>query len=77
MKTQDEILELFNKAKDGTLPSDFQDWSLCDEDGWTIAHTAAYCSHLPKDFDQWDLKDDCGITVADIAGRNSILPNDF
>jgi hypothetical protein len=41
MKTQEEILELFNKAGNGTLPPDFQDWGICDEDGWTIAHQAA------------------------------------
>lgn len=67
MKTREEILELFSKAENGTLPPDFQDWDICDEDGWTIAHQAAFWGHLPDNSHCLNLKDKQGNTVADIV----------
>lgn len=33
-----DIKILFQQAIKGTLPSDFSQWSLCDNDGTTVAH---------------------------------------
>jgi hypothetical protein len=48
-----EIVELIG-AK-GFLPDGFQDWTLADETGWTVAHEAAEHGCLPPDFDRWEL----------------------
>jgi hypothetical protein len=31
--------------------------------GWTVAHEAAFWGHLPKGFDRWGLADKDGVTV--------------
>lgn len=78
MKTREEILELFSKAENGTLSEDFQEWNLCDEQGWTIAHQAAYHGHLPENFHSWDLTDKYGVTVESVYYLvNNRYPEDF
>ncbi|MDR1609170.1 MAG: hypothetical protein LBT38_12310 [Deltaproteobacteria bacterium] len=66
-------------ATAGTLPLDFSDWSLRDDDGDTVAHVAALNGNLPINYDagagvdpingswgwNWDWEDDSGFTVAD------------
>ena len=59
------LRELFNQARDGTLPPDFDQWDLADEQGWSVAHEAAAAQHLPPDFDRWELADMDGYTVRD------------
>ncbi len=61
----------------GTLPEDFNLWSLTDDRGLPIAHVAAKYGHLPADFDQWGIASPTGDTVAHIAARNDHLPEDF
>ena len=45
----DEAIELI---KHNELPSDFDQWKLSNEIGWTVAHEASKYGHLPTDFDQ-------------------------
>ena len=54
-------------AREGALPSGFDGWTLADERGRTVAHTAAFHGHLPAGFDRWDLADKDGWTVAHAA----------
>jgi hypothetical protein len=50
------------------LPSpDFDQWSLSDEHGTTVAHYAAARGLLPPGFDMWELTDRRGLTVRDVA----------
>ena len=70
-----ELLEMIIK---NTLPEDFDQWDICDENGWTIAHTCATVGQLPTSFNQWALADNNGRTVAHVAAHNSTcLPKDF
>ena len=62
-----ELDELFEQAREGTLPPDFDRWEIADDTGWTAAHEAASEGHLPPDFDRWGLSDDTGWTVADVV----------
>ena len=71
--------ELLEMIEHNTLPEDFDQWDICDENGWSVAHiyTATY-GQLPEGFNQWDLTtsvDD--ITVAHVAIIKGTLPNDF
>ena len=56
--------ELFDAAKDGSLPDDFSQWNICDESGWSIAHEAAKHNNLPSNFNRWNIVDNYGWTVA-------------
>ncbi|WP_419603762.1 hypothetical protein [Thiolapillus sp.] len=58
--------EIFDMAREGTLPPMFDKWELWENDGLTVAHVVAQRRHLPTDFDQWDLKDNAGWSVRDI-----------
>ncbi len=71
------LADLFKMAGDNTLPRDFDQWSLADETGWTLAHTAAACSHLPEDFNQWNLANKTGWSVAHVAVQFYKLPKKF
>jgi hypothetical protein len=74
------IMELYYKykamAQDGTLPRDFKEWQLA-ENNWTVGHEAARYSNLPASFDQWQLATQDGWTVAHEAARRGCLPADF
>ena len=59
------LRELFNQARDGTLPPDFDQWDIANNHGWTVAHEAAAAQHLPPDFDRWELANEDGYTVLD------------
>ena len=65
----------------GTLPDDFDQWALTDEDdrddGWTVAHEAACWGRLPVGFGRWELADEDGWTVAHEAAATGHLPPDF
>ena len=71
------VRNLINRASTGTLPWNFDQWDLADENGWSVAHEAAAFSNLPKDFNQWDLISKKGWTVAQIAALWGSLPKDF
>ncbi len=64
-------------AKDGHLPEDFNQWSLADEHGWTVAHEAAKHGHLPVDFEGWSLEDNFGQNVAHVAAKYDNFPKGF
>ena len=81
-----ELKTLFDQAREGTLPPDFDRWEIADEWGISVAHVAAKHGNLPPDFDQWDLKDRFGQFVAHIAAlsdgirplvTSGINPNDL
>lgn len=75
---EDYSLEvLFEMAADGVLPEGFNDWSLSDEDGWTIGDEAATYGQLPEGFDQWSLADENEWTIAHSAAGGGKLPKDF
>ena len=59
-----ELNKLFEQAREGALPPDFDQWGLTDDWGISVAHVAAKHGHLPPEFDQWDLKDRFGLSVA-------------
>jgi hypothetical protein len=69
--------EMFEAARNGTLPSDFDDWDAEDEYGETVAHAAAKAGTLPSGFGAWELEDDMGVTVAHAAAVAGTLPPDF
>ena len=71
------IRKIFSQARRGTLPPDFDNWSLTDDLGRCVAHVAATFGHLPPDFDQWDIATPSGYTVAHTAAINGYLPDDF
>ena len=71
------IRKIFSQARRGTLPSDFNNWSLTDDRGRPVAHVAATFGHLPAGFDQWGIASPTGYTVAHIAAINGHLPDDF
>jgi hypothetical protein len=59
------------------LPQDFDQWTLADEYGWTIAHEVAYRGCLPENFSQWDMADNNGWPVAHEAVNSAHLPENF
>lgn len=69
--------ELFEMAKGGTLPPDFNMWDLADNDGWSVAHVAAGKNTPPPDFNQWGVVDKNGWAVAHQAAVWGNLPHDF
>jgi hypothetical protein len=52
-------------AHHGTLPADFDQWTL-ENRGVTVAHAAAEAGTLPPGFADWGIKDAEGRTVADV-----------
>jgi hypothetical protein len=62
-----DIGELFDKAREGTLPKGFVQWGWANENGKTVAHEAAKRGRLPVGFGQWDLADNKGWTVAHVS----------
>ncbi|MDR1041964.1 MAG: hypothetical protein LBR80_17720 [Deltaproteobacteria bacterium] len=71
------IGKLFEHAKLGTLPKDFDQWDRTNGYGWSIAHESAKCCTLPHGFDRWELTDNDGRTVAEIALGKGPLPMNF
>jgi hypothetical protein len=57
--------------------SDFDQWTLANENGWSAAHCAATCGRLPVDFNQWDIADANGRTVGHTAALFGHLPKDY
>jgi hypothetical protein len=57
--------------------TDFTGWALADNNGRTVAHTAAWKGHLPPDFTDWALADRDGTTVAHMAAWFGHLPSAF
>lgn len=68
---------LSDKIRYGTLLGDFNDWTLCGPDGWTLAHQAAAFRSLPYDFDNLELADNDGYTVAHVLAAMGGLPINF
>lgn len=46
------------------LPEGFNQWTLADPDGWSVAHVAARMGLLPDTFGDWTLATNYGDTVA-------------
>jgi hypothetical protein len=76
-RQESRIRTLFEAAEKGTLPADFNEWTLRDPFGRTVAHQAALYGHLPADFKHWLLIDDDGNTVAHTAAKIGPLPSEF
>ena len=72
-----ELEKLFEQAREGTLPSDFDQWGIMNNEGWTVAHAAVRNGKLPPDFDQWGIMDGEGWTVAHEAALRGFLPPGF
>ena len=72
----DEILELLEMAKFGTLPKDFNDWEL-NFNGFSVAHMAARYNNLPINFNKWEICDSRKWSVAHEAAENGNLPENF
>jgi hypothetical protein len=49
----------------GSLPADFDQWTLATNKGWSVAHEAVKYDYLPDSFDQWSIADKKGWTVLD------------
>ncbi len=68
-------------AEGGCLPEWFDEWHLEDEDGWTVAHFAAYYCKIPGNFDwqRYGMMRDTryGETVYHEAASNKCLPQWF
>ena len=76
-KNEMNMRKIFSQARRGTLPSDFDNWSLTDDRGRSVAHAAAAFGHLPAAFNQWEIASPSGYTVAHTAAINGHLPDDF
>ena len=64
--------------KTNTMPDDFEEWSISNLRGWTIAHEAARINKLPDDFNQWDLMaPENNWSVAHVAAKHGTLPTNF
>jgi|GEM_PF-1912106 len=68
-------------AEGGCLPEWFHEWNMADEDGWTVAHFAAYHVNIPEHFD-WQrfgrMRDNIyGETVYHEAASSKCLPQWF
>lgn len=61
----------------GVLPEGFTALDVCDDNGFTIAHEAAYRGCLPEGFDGWHWADKKGRTVAHEAASAGLLPEGF
>ena len=62
----------------GTLPPDFNDWGVKDENGTPLAHFAAIHSLLPAGFDGWEIESDNGATTMRmLLGVGADVPKDF
>ena len=72
-----ELKKLFDQAREGTLPPDFDRWEIADDTGRTAAHVAASYGHLPAGFDRWQIAGKKGWTVAHEAAYFDHLPLDF
>jgi hypothetical protein len=59
--------EYADLVRSHSLPDDFDQWRVANEDGWTIAHEAAMRGCIPADFNQWELANEDGRTVAHTA----------
>jgi hypothetical protein len=64
-------------GRKGGLPEDFDQWTLANKDGWTVAHEAACYHRLPANFNQWGLATKEGWTVAHTVAGGEYLPEDF
>ena len=67
--SNDELNELFEQARRGRLPKDFDSWELADGEGFSVAHAAARFWMLPPGFDRWEIADKRGWTVLREARR--------
>lgn len=72
-----ETTKLFQQAKKGLLPEDFNQWGLVNDRGWSIAYTAAINNNLPANFNNWELADIDGWTIAHDIALTGNLPVDF
>ena len=72
-----EIMDHLETAE--SLPDNFKsdDLALCDDNGFTIAHEAAYKGLLPEDFRDWHWADKNGRTVAHEAASAGLLHEGF
>lgn len=70
------VAALFDAARNGTLPEDFDQWGVSDGIE-TVAHVAASCNNLPKGFDLWALQSEGNWSVAHEAAVGGYLPDDF
>ena len=66
---KNEFDELFEQAREGTLPPDFDRWEIARADGWSVAHMAAFRGRLPPDFDRWELANEAGVTVLEVYAK--------
>lgn len=69
-----DLREIFEAARKGKLPPDFDRWDLADKDGWTVAHITAQKHQLPLGFNRWRLVDIAGRSVAQVAEDKNKLP---
>ena len=80
-KSEKELNEIFERAADGTLDSDFTDWDLRNDKGDTVAHVYVQDFYLEEDefpnFDSWDLKNAQDLTVAHLYISKRPMPKNF
>lgn len=61
-----------------TLPCDFAEWEMKDEQGNPLAHFAAMHGLLPEGFEQWELANEFGITTLRVLlGVGADVPEGF
>lgn len=78
MKTYDELVKYIKWHN--CLPKDFNNqWEIKNDQGYTIAHAAAYYRVLPKGFNKWGLRDNNKLSVAHVsaAAERGSLPEGF
>lgn len=59
----------YRSAANGLIP-----WSICSNNGWSLAHQAADDGKLPDDFNMWEIATKIhNITVAHVAAGTMVL----
>ena len=72
-----ELKTLFEQAREGTLPPDFDQWDIANVAGCAVAHVQAIHGLAHWGFDRWDMSDKYGWSVAHTAAWHRKLPKDF
>lgn len=68
-----KIEDVLAIARESGFPDGFDQWELCDESGWTVAHEAAKADNLSDDFSRWDMMDKNGKTVIGVYNESRYL----
>ncbi len=68
---------IFNALQGRGVKPRRDEWTACDEEGWSIAHYWVTHNKVTNEFEYWTLADSSGWTVAHAAASMGNLPKGF